>query len=468
MEPSKIWRQPFAMPWDIKSEDPSSPLNKFLLPSNICLIEENPNTAHSHVSTDEDCLHKASGQSDSMENKEHNLTTNAANPVQKKPNKKQSMLANADIRRWYLNLAKTSQGNADVSLRRLRKFCEDHEITPMQFIELAQRDIKTATDLLADHMEAMEEHGNAPNYQKKMLDSLKSWMEHFALKPSRKIKIRNISSTPTLEDERVPEGNELAEIFNRCSLRAGATASFLSKGGLRPQVLGNDDASDGLTMKDLPDIAIVQGVAVCLQSPPMVIVRKKLSKARHQYFTFLTSQATKKLIAYLNDRIANGEALTADSPVIAPDHRHKYGGRYPVKKFIKSARISHIVRETFRPRFTWRPYVLRAYFDTQLLIAESKGKVAHDFRVFWMGHKGSIEAVYTTNKGRIPESLQKEMREAFQRCEEFLDLEVREDDPLKKQKGQLHTEIENAPPDKVQEILRILGSANPASDGGNK
>lgn len=60
------------------------------------------------------------------------------------------------------------------------------------------------------------------------------------------------------------------------------------------------------------------------------------------------------------------------------------------------------------------------------------------------------------------------MREAFRRCEEFLDLEVREDDPLVKQKGQLHTEIENAPPDKVQEILRILGSANPASEGGNK
>lgn len=417
--------------------------------------------------SDEDCPHKASGLSD-MGYNEVNLTTSAANSVQIKPNKKQTMLANPDCRRFYLNMSKTSQGNADVSLRRLSKFCEDNAITPMQFIELAQKDIKAATDLLADHIQAMEDQGKAPNYQKKMLDSLKSWMEHFGLKPSRKIKIRNISSTPTLEDERVPEGSELAEIFNRCSLRTGATVSFLSKAGLRPEVLGKD-GSDGLLMKDLPDIALVQGVAICMQSPPMVIVRRTLSKAGHQYFSFLTSQATKKLIAYLNDRLARGEVLDADSPVIAPDHRHKYGTRYPLKKFLKSARISHMVREdALRPRFEWRPYVLRAFFDTQMLIAESKGKVAHDFRVFWMGHKGSIEAIYTTNKARLPEALLKEMREAFQRCEEFLDLEVREEDPMLKQKDKLHQEIEKATPDKVQKILRLLESANPPSDGGSK
>jgi len=72
-----------------------------------------------------------------------------------------------------------------------------------------------------------------------------------------------------------------------------------------------------------------------------------------------------------------------------------------------------------------RPYVFRSYFDTQLLIAESRGKIAHDFRAFFMGHKGSIEAKYTTNKGVLPEALINEMREAFKRSEEFLDLEGR-------------------------------------------
>ncbi|MFN3653759.1 MAG: hypothetical protein ACK4TO_00335 [Candidatus Nitrosotenuis sp.] len=74
--------------------------------------------------------------------------------------------------------------------------------------------------------------------------------------------------------------------------------------------------------------------------------------------------------------------------------------------------------------FPWRPYVLRSFFDTQLMIAESRGKIAHDFRVFFMGHKGSMEARYTTNKGILPDALITEMKNAFLRSEEFLDLEI--------------------------------------------
>ena len=58
------------------------------------------------------------------------------------------------------------------------------------------------------------------------------------------------------------------------------------------------------------------------------------------------------------------------------------------------------------------------------MIAESRGKIAHDFRVFFMGHTGSIEAKYTTNKSILPKLLTDEMREAFRKSQEFLDLEV--------------------------------------------
>ena len=106
---------------------------------------------------------------------------------------------------------------------------------------------------------------------------------------------------------------------------------------------------------------------------------------------------------------------------------------------------------------------MRAYFDTQLLIAESKGKIAHDFRVFFMGHKGSIEAKYTTNKGILPEVLLNEMCEAYKRSEEFLDLEVKEEDPLLTQKEQIQTAIAKATPEelgRMQEMLKVLGVGN--------
>ena len=60
-----------------------------------------------------------------------------------------------------------------------------------------------------------------------------------------------------------------------------------------------------------------------------------------------------------------------------------------------------------------------------------------------MGHKGTIEAKYTTNKRVLLEALIREMREAFKRSEEFLDLEIKED-PLLKQREEIQKAVEKA------------------------
>lgn len=385
------------------------------------------------------------------------LTKNTAKP--RKQSKKSKFLSNPDVKRWYDNLSRGSKNTANARLRRLIHFCEVHQMTAMQLAELGMKDEKAASDLIQDHITWMEQKENAPQYIKTTVTSIKSWLRHFDVEIKRKIRIANVDSTPTLQDERVPNGEEMAEVFSRAQLREGSSISFISKTGVRPEVLGNSDGTDGLRIKDLPDIAIIQGIARCTRSPPMVIVRKTLSKAGHQYFTFLTTQATKKLLADLNDRLARGEPINADSPVIEPDTKHRHGrGRNSQKPFLPTSRISDAIRDTLRPRFQWRPYVFRSYFDTQLLIAESRGKVAHDFRVFWMGHKGNIEAKYTTNKGVLPEALLEEMRAAFKRCEEFLDLETREEDPTTKQREHIQMAIGKATPEQLGQMLEILNS----------
>jgi len=68
----------------------------------------------------------------------------------------------------------------------------------------------------------------------------------------------------------------------------------------------------------------------------------------------------------------------------------------------------------------WRPYVLRSYFGTQLMLVESKGLVLRDYGQFWMGHKGDIENRYTTNKSKLPENVIEDMRQAYVRCQEYL------------------------------------------------
>ncbi len=330
-------------------------------------------------------------------------------------------------------------------------------MTPLQLSELGMKDLRTVTDLIEDHITWMESKNYSPGYIDDVVKAVKSWLRHFDVLIRRKLKVSNPDHTPTLENERVPIAEEMAEIYNRATLRASVVISLMAKSGLRPEVIGNHDGTDGLRIKDLPDIVIHQGIVKCIDTPNKIIVRRELSKTRHQYFTFSTSSATKKLIAYLNDRLEHGEPLNGDSPVVAPDYIYKTNrGNNRNKKFLPTRTISKEVRETFRPRFTWRPYVLRAYFDTELLIAESKGKIAHDFRAFFMGHKGTIEAKYTTNKGILPEVLVTEMREAFKRCEELLDLELSTEDPMLKQKEVIQDTIQNATPEELGKVLEMI------------
>src|SRR5438309_6303583 len=385
--------------------------------------------------------------------------------IRNRQTKKSRLLADPDIRRWYNNVARGSPNSAEINLRRLSKFCEDHQIKPMQLAKLGMKDVRSVTDLLQDHISWMEKQGRAPQYIKGTITAVKSWLHHFDVFIKRRIKIANVDSTPTLEKERVPEGQELAELFSRANLRAGAVMSLIGKAGLRPEVLANHNATDGLMIKDLPDLVIKENLATFTSKPPRIVVRKTLSKTRNEYFTFLTDFGAKRLLAYLNERLVSGELLLPESPVIAPFTRYgRHRGENIGKRFVETLTIRREIQKTMRPRFLWRPYVLRAFFDTQLLIAESRGKIAHDFRVFFMGHKGSMEAKYTTNKGILPYSLISEMKDAFNRSEEFLDLEKGEIPPLEKQNEITKEKFGNLTQEEIellQKLLQKIGDKKP-------
>jgi len=147
--------------------------------------------------------------------------------------------------------------------------------------------------------------------------------------------------------------------------------------------------------------------------PTLVVVRKELSKAGHQYFSFLTEEGCGYLKDYLEARMRDGEKLDKNSPIVTPKQR--------MKPFIRSTNVGDVIRAGIRKAgFPWRPYVLRSYFDTEMMLAESKGLVLRDYRQFWMGHKGDIEHRYTLNKGRLPGEVVEDLRGAYRRSQEYL------------------------------------------------
>jgi hypothetical protein len=315
-----------------------------------------------------------------------------------------------DVKRWYENTARGSAITADVCLRRLGSFCESYKITPAKIASLPERELN---NLLMDYVSMAEKKGFAGNYINSTMKAVRSWLAHNNIALKVKIKINGIDETPTLKDERVPTLDELKRILLSGDTKARTSCVLVAHCGLRLQTLGDYKGKDGLAVGDLPELIIENGTIAFSNVPTLVVVRKELSKAGHQYFTFLSEEGCNYLRDYLEERLRAGEELNSASPIITPKQK--------IKPFIRTINIGDIMRGAIRQAgFPWRPYVLRSFFDTQLMLAESKGLLLRDYRQFWMGHKGDIENRYTTNKRRLPESVVSDMRQSYERSQEFL------------------------------------------------
>jgi integrase len=337
---------------------------------------------------------------------------------------------NDDFRRWYDNLSRGSRNTAELNARTLYRFSSLINMTPTQIVDFTRDSRKEFEDLLLDFVTKLRDEGKTPSYIENYLTCVRSWLRFNDLILVRKINIGNTNLTPTIENERIPTKTELKQIITYAPDRGRCSISFMAFSGVRPQVLGDITGSKGLEIRDLPELEI-KGKEVSFSTiPAQVLVSAELSKAKHKYFTFLGDEGCEYLKIHLEKRLAEGEKIGPKSAIITYKKGYHDTGfseeTVRVSKHISRKTISKEIRDAMRPRFTWRPYVLRAYFDTQLLLAESNGKIPHAYRQFFMGHKGDIEARYTTNKGRLPEDLIEDMREAYRRSLEYLKTSNRE------------------------------------------
>ena len=89
--------------------------------------------------------------------------------------------------------------------------------------------------------------------------------------------------------------------------------------------------------------------------------------------------------------------------------------------FLRTTNLGKDIRRAMRRAgLPWRPYIFRSYFDTQQMLAESKGMISHPYAQLFMGHGGDIESIYTVRKGELPQELLEDMRSAYGRVSELL------------------------------------------------
>jgi hypothetical protein len=314
----------------------------------------------------------------------------------------EDFLKDKKVKEWYDNIARGHESTASVYYRSLSRFCVFNKLKPSDLIKMKpdERD-----SLLLSYVDKRVKQGMSGSFVQSELKSIRAWLSWHSISITKKIKIPGANRRPSLKNETVPSQDELKKILNSADTRERVAISLVAFSGVRLEAIGDYDGSDGLTIGDFPELEIKDGTVSFSKIPTLVKIREELSKTDNQYFTFFGPEGCQYLKAYLESRIQHGEKLNKDSPLIVPVRQTPH--------FISTINIGDIIRGPMRLANNMnRPYVLRSFFATQTMQAESKG-LLRDWRVFMMGHKGDIEHTYTLNKNHLSTELIEKMREAY-------------------------------------------------------
>ena len=336
------------------------------------------------------------------------------------------LLTNPLIRSWWEARSLRSRLNADQLLRQLGLLLERLDLTPEKVADLARKGPDHLRDLLVKDAASLKREGRLDSYIRQFSAGLKSYLR-FHRVPFDGFPSLSPIHGASLTAERVPSPEELGRVLDKLSLRGRVSALFMAHSGVRPGVLAAYQGEGGLTLGDLPDLKF--GPPISFVGRPFVVrVPAGLSKTRSAYTTFGSSQLETALVAYLEERGASGEKLGPASPVIAANPTRgaallsQQQARFP-RGFLTTTAMVKEVRDVLHatvPDGTrWRPYVLRSYCSTRLLMAEGAGKITRDLREAILGHDTGVAGRYHVGKTWGAELL-KEARASYKRAEAYL------------------------------------------------
>lgn len=328
------------------------------------------------------------------------------------------LLENKRVRRWYENLKAKSQVTSDTYLRNFGLWLEYLNKDPESIIEFAKNDFDEFKGSISDKIRELEKRIAGSSISTSIKPMI-SYLKFNNVVVKLNINIKNENRNFKAEGEKVPEKEELSRVLRIASMRERVAISMMAYSGLRPEVLGNIDGTDGLRLSDIPELTVTGKSFELKEGPINIVVRPELSKIRLQYFTFIGEEGKRYLSEYLTERLRKEHTLKPDDPVILPDADMQRNEK--ANEFLMTTLLLRRIKTCIvKSGFNWRPYIFRIYFGTNLDKAESKRLIPHPWRQFVMGHKGDIEETYTKRAGLLEDG-----REAYSKCLPYLETESR-------------------------------------------
>ncbi len=293
-------------------------------------------------------------------------------------------------------------------------------LTPASLVELARNRPDELRDLLIAYASYLHGLKKLDSYLAKTLKGVRDWLLFNNVNFRQFPKLRRAYQAESLARERVPTPEQLRLILGALSPRGRVCALLMAHAGLRPGALGNDGGTDGLTLADLPELT-ASSHRPRFELPDghpafLVQVPSRLSKMGQGYVTFGTPEAADAILSYLGERQAAGEKLAPASPLVALT---SLGARNTegkgVGSFVTTKSVVLGIRKALQSvcpeGVRWRPYVLRSYCSTQLLI----GRMDHDTREAILGHDLGVSGRYNLRK-RLADHVIEAMRAEYERA----------------------------------------------------
>jgi hypothetical protein len=170
--------------------------------------------------------------------------------------KHKPLLEDERVRKWVDYVARGSSVTAQVYFRRLGRVCDDKGLLPL---DLLNKDEEWLWNFLNDLVSEMEIKGKAGGYIQSTLKAIKSWLSFNGIEIRRKLKVKRVNDTPTLRENQPITTFLLRQLYSASPLKVKCIIALLAGSGVRPEVIGKDDGSDGLRLGDIPELEIEAG-----------------------------------------------------------------------------------------------------------------------------------------------------------------------------------------------------------------
>ena len=343
--------------------------------------------------------------------------------------RREALLSDPRVARWYKS--RRSESTAQAQLAQLELFLRRTSLTLDDLVRVGKEQkagqSRKFEDVVLSWIGTERKAGRPDAYLSTNWAAVRSLLKHEEAAPdwTPKFKIR---AGETLMAEVVPTPEQLREVLDRTSTpRTRAVILFLATTGVRIGVLGSRYSALGLRLKHLPELKL--GEECSFEKVPFrVDVPAELSKGGQAYFAFGTEEAASAIVAYLDRRTERGELLTPESALLAPEpktstvhlRRAPDGVAFLSEKGVADE-IRTALARTQPKGVRWRPYVLRSFASSQMMVAENAGLITRDAREFLLGHTADIGRRYNLGKGRVRSDLVEEVRAMYaQTADKFL------------------------------------------------